>query len=147
MQPGDSAYAWRLPSRTTLQALTLWDKAQNNVGPSRRRRTNQGPVAAARIPQMAPRWQARNNEADVEQDRCPVEFKMCLLPVVFTCLANMHVSAASVVSLGHPSYRGQIIMQSTGSFMPGASGTACTTTKGCYCIFYYCFFLLGFHNA
>lgn len=86
-------------------------------------------------------WQAENNEADTEQDGCPVEFKMCLLPVVFTCLVNTHIPAASVVSPGHPSYRGLIIMQSTGSFMPGAGGTACTTTKGCYCFFLLFFYL------
>lgn len=65
---------------------------------------------------------------------------MCLLPAVVTSLTHALVSAALVVSPGHPSYRGQIIMQSTGSFRPGAGGTACTRTKGCYCS------LLGLHK-
>lgn len=31
MQPRDSVHGWRRLTRTTLQALTLWDKAPNNV--------------------------------------------------------------------------------------------------------------------
>lgn len=57
--------------------------------------------------------------------------EMCLLPAALTPLTHTVnvqalVSAASVVSPGHPSYTGQVIMQSTGSFRPRAGGTACT---------------------
>lgn len=92
-------------------------------------------------------WQAENNEANTEQDKWPVEFKMCMLPVVFTSLTNTHVSAASAISPGHPPHRGQIIMQSTGSFTPGAGETACTTTFACYCFYLLIFLFVSFYWA
>lgn len=98
-------------------------------------------ATAAMKVETALRWQAENNEANTEQDKWSVEFKMCLLPVVFTGLTNTHVCAASAISPGHPPHRGQIIMQPTGSFMPGAGETACTTTFACYCFYLQFFFL------
>lgn len=58
----------------------------------------------------------------MEQDRCPVEFKMCLLPVVFTCLTSTHVPAASVVSPGHPSYEGRSLCSRQAALCRGQVG-------------------------
>lgn len=143
----DSVPAWRQLTRTALQALTLWDKALNNVG------SYTGDETAKVLWQLLwnweQRWADKQRTMRRTQNRINVPLSLkcacCLLfspaSPTHTCLQPQRYLQAIRLT------GGQIIMQSTGSFTPGAGEAACTTTFGCYCsyflFFFVCFFFTG----